>query len=100
MSKRLNPKDRKAEILHAALLVAELKGYSHIQRSDVATAAGVSPARVSQLFNTMVQLRRAVMRHAIKTRHHKIIAQGLAVGDKQALKAPQELKQAAVATML
>lgn len=100
MSKRLDPKLRKEQILAAAMVIAVRKGYMHVQRDDVADLADVSPARVSQLFNTMPQLRRAIMRNAVKTKHLVVIAQGLACRDKQALKAPVEVRKAAAAAMV
>ena len=98
--KRLDPKERKAQVLAAALHVAARDGYTQMQRADIAARAKVSPARVSQLFNTMPQLRRAVMRHAVKVENHKVIAQGLAANDKHAIKAPENVKRAAVEAML
>lgn len=95
MSKRLNPKARKAQILTAAIQVAERKGYMNIQRADVAEQAGVSPALVSHIFTTMPKLRRAVMRYAVRTENCKVVLQGLAVNDSQALKAPHMLRVAA-----
>ena len=99
-TKRLTPKERKAQILNAALVVAERRGYMNIERSDVAKQAGTSEARVSQLFNTMIQLRKAVMRRAVHVENYTIIAQGLTVKDRQALKAPEEVRIAAVAAIL
>jgi len=100
MVKRLDPKDRKALILDAAIKVAERKGYMQMERADIAKQAKVSPARVSQLFETMPQLRRAVMRYAVHTENYTVIVQGLSIKDKQALKAPEEVRIAAVAAIL
>jgi len=48
----------------------------------------------------MKQLKRAVMRAAIVAKVPAIVAQGLAIKDSQALKAPDALKQLAAATLV
>lgn len=100
MTNRLNPKLRKAEILAAALVVAERNGYMQMQRADIAKQANVSPARVSQLFTTMNKLRRAVMRHAVQIECLPVIAQGIVGGNKHTHKVPLKIKKAAMAAML
>ncbi len=88
---------RKENILSVALLLAKDIGYSKITRDGVAEKAGVSMGLVTKYFGTMIQLKKEVMRAAIKQEIPEIIAQGLANGDKRAKKAPQQLKdQAAV----
>lgn len=96
MTKRQLPKDRKASVLNAAIEHAKEIGYLQITREGVAQRAGCSSALVSNYWGTMPQLRRAVMRAAITKREFKIILQGLAVDDPQALKAPIELQKAAL----
>ncbi len=51
---------------------------------------------VSKYFGTMKQLKREIIRAAIKQEIPEIIAQGLANGDKRAAKAPQQLKERAI----
>jgi len=97
--KRLNPADRQVLILDAALRMSRLHGYQKVTRLDIAMAADCSEALVSQYFGTMVQVRRAVIRAAIKQGDLQILAQGLAARDGHAQKAPDELKRAAVATL-
>nr|WP_297388215.1 helix-turn-helix domain-containing protein [uncultured Roseateles sp.] len=99
MSNRLPPKDRKAAILDAALLVAADKGYARMTRDDVAGAAGVSPALVSTYFTTMAQLRRDVMRAAVKREVLPVLAQGLVARDSQALKASDDLRARALGSV-
>ena len=96
---RLNPEDRHALILDAALRMSRHYGYQKVTRADIASAAKCSEALVSQYFGTMVQVRRAVVRASIKQRDLQILAQALAAKDAHALKAPEELKRAAVATL-
>lgn len=99
MSNRLEPKQRSAQILDAAIEVAVKHGYQNIQRKTVADAAGVAESLVSKYFGTMPDLKRDVMRAAIRTRCLAVIAQGLAMKDRHALKAPEELRQQALATL-
>jgi len=62
---RLNPKDRKQQILAAAVAVATEQRTLNVTRLDVSIRAGVSEALVSRYFNTMHQLRRSMVRYAV-----------------------------------
>lgn len=97
---RVNPILRRENILIAAVELARENGYNKITRDDIAERAGVSMGLVTHYFETMVQLRRAVMRHAIQFEIVEIIAQGLANKDDHARKAPEELKKQAVDKLL
>lgn len=94
--KRKNPEARKDEILVAAVELAKEVGYNKMIRDDIAIKAGVSTGLVTHYFETMIQLRRDVMRYAVRNNIPKIIAQGIANQDKHARKAPPELKAKAV----
>lgn len=100
MSKKMKPKDRKMQILEAALHVAERDGYLKMQRSDIALKAGVTDSLVTTYFKTMTNVRRLVMRHAVKNLHYNIIAQGIANKDAHALKASDEIKLAAIKSLV
>jgi len=93
---RTNPKDRKQQILNAAISVARDKNYSTITREDIANRAQVSTGSVARYFGTMCQVRRAIMRAAIQKEILPIIAQGLVGNDKNAEKAPAQLKEKAM----
>lgn len=98
-SKRLDPKVRKAEILAVAVQRASLLGLAGLRRDDVAQAAGVANGLVTRYFNTMTQLRRAVVRAAIHSENLPLIAQALANRDPDAMKAPEELRKRALASL-
>lgn len=66
-------------------------------REGIAKVAGCSDALVSAYFNTMTQMRRAVVRNAIVTQDLPVLAQALVLRDPQAMKAPEELRRAAAA---
>ena len=93
---RADPTLRKDQILNVALDLAKGHGYHKITREAVAYHANVSAGLVSRYFNTMKQLRRAVMRAAIHREIPEIVAQGIANNDDHAKKAPVELKQKAL----
>lgn len=99
LNKRLSPQARKDEILVAAVKCAEEVGLAGIRRDTVAEKAGTSNGLVSRYFNTMTQLRRAVVRYAVHNERLTIIAQALAVRDPEALKASEELKKKALASL-
>ncbi len=96
MSNRLEPKDRKAQLLAVALNQAASHGYQNLKRLSIASEAGVAESLVSKYLGTMPDLKRDVMRAAIRLRRLEIIAQGLALKDRHALKAPEELRIAAL----
>lgn len=98
--KRLHPLDRKPAILRAATTLARQHGYTKVSREAIATAAECSPALVSTYFGTMLKLQRAVMGEAIRVRDLTIIAQGLAQRDARAMRAPEELRRAAVESLM
>lgn len=97
---RLKPADRKKLIIQAALKVSERTGYCHVRRQDVAIEAGVSEGLVSQYLGTMSKLKRTVMRHAVIEKRLAIIAQGLVNKDPHAMKAPLEVREAAIRSIL
>lgn len=97
---RLAPKERNASILDAALRMARLHGYQRITRADIAMAAECSEALVSSYLGTMIAVRRAVIRAAIKQKDLIVLAQALAAKDAHAQKAPENLRRAAVATLV
>jgi len=93
---RLEPKERKALILTAAVTVARTKGFQHMTREAIAAMAGITPALVTHHYTTMTQMRRAVMRAAVQREVLSVIAYGLVTGDRYARKASPELRQKAM----
>jgi hypothetical protein len=91
---------RYTDVLTAAMREAEDHGYTNITRDGVAKRAGRSSACVNQSFDTIANLKTVVMWEAIKTKHLKIIAQGLAQGDEIAKQAPEDLRIAALSSVI
>lgn len=99
LRRRLQPAERHKLIIAAALTLAKRDGFGRLSRAGVAREAGVVPGLVAYHCGTLVQLKRAVMRAAIQQNALEVIAQGLAVGDRVALKAPPEVKANAAALL-
>lgn len=94
----MRPKLRQDDaILAAAAKIAITRGYQRVTRKEVADAIGMSPATINQRWGTMAQFRRDVMRYAIRASPPvlAVIAQGLAMRDPYARKAPKILLQQA-----
>lgn len=98
-NKRLDPKDRTEQLLEVALQLAARHGLATITRNQIAEDAGVAPSLVSARLGTMDDMRRSVMRRAIKTETLPVIAAGLLAKDRYALRAPEDLRQRAIASI-
>jgi len=101
---RMKPADRKAQILEAAITVAVAKGFNNFRLVDIAEQAKCSTGSVIRYWATMVQVRRDVMRAAIKGAEQdsallRIVATGVALGDARCRKLSPELRARAVATL-
>lgn len=94
---RKDPKERKAQILETAVNVCKTKGFHSITREDIAIELQITKALISRYFGTMANLKRDIIRFAIRNEVIPVIAQGLATGDRHAKKAPEDLKQRAAA---
>lgn len=97
--KRMIAQDRKEEVMAAALRLAEQHGYQRITREQIAEAAGVRGPLLHYYFGTMTQFRRELMRRAVLLGNLKVIAQGLAVDDPQAVKADPMVRLAALESL-
>lgn len=90
----------RTHILKACLTLAAKHGYRSITRDQIAAEAGVHPSNVSYHLGTMIELRRTVMREAVRTECLPVIAQGLAAGDKHARKCSAEVQAQAVQSLV
>lgn len=105
---RVEPQVRKEQILAAAITVVRADGYNAMTRLKVANAAGVSTGQVSTIFNTMNQLRRDVIRYAVRELEKGIrdevmldvVACGLVADQSAARAASDAIKKAAVARFM
>lgn len=97
---KLEARERLTQILAAAVKLAQRHGYNRITREAIAAEARVSAALVTYHLGTMPDLRRAVMREAVRAQCLPVIAQGLTARDRHALKAPPELQRKALASAM
>lgn len=95
----LEKRERIAQILRAALKLAPRVGYNRLTREQIATEANVAPTLITHYFGTMVGLRRDIMREAVRVECLPVIAQGIALRDRHAQKAPDDVRQRAIATL-
>lgn len=103
MAAKYTPAEKAArtkQILDGAVAEAIKCGYQNITREAIARRIGVVPGTINIYYETMTQLKRDVMRYAVREGKLPIIAQGLAAGDPHAKKAPQELKERALASLV
>lgn len=92
-AEHLRSKDRIEHLSAAALSAAERYGFAAVTRDRIADHAGVSHALVTNKLGTMTEIRRRVMRAAIQHKSWRVLAEGLAVHDKCALRMPEDLKR-------
>jgi AcrR family transcriptional regulator len=91
--------NRNGIVMDAALAVAkERRSIMAVTRLLVAERAGVSEGTVSNVFPTMEEMRKEIVREGIKRKDAEVVGLGLALGDFNARNAPPELKRAALAT--
>ena len=93
---KLEARARITQILTAALEIAPARGYARLTREDIATRAKVPPSLITYHFGTMPELRRKIMREAVRVKCLPVIAQGIACRDRIALKAPQDVQALAL----
>lgn len=87
-------KQRAAELLAGAVGLAEKQGWHSLTHESIAAAAEVSPSLVKVRLGTIVDVRRAVMREAVKQRLPRVVAEGLCARDRTARRADAALRAA------
>lgn len=94
---RMAPADRKEQLLQVAITLAEKHGYNKINRLMIVKELGgdITDGLVSRYFGQRHSLRQAVLFAGIERGNLTILAQGLALGDSHARKAPADLRKAA-----
>lgn len=94
--RRMQPVDRKAQILNAAVTLSIREGWGTITRDKVAASAGVSAGLVTKYFVSTDELRDCIMRTAIERELLTIIADGLALRNTVAMSAPANMRAQAI----
>lgn len=90
---------RKDHILEEALKLSESEGFAKLSRDKVAELCGIKGSLIHYHFVSMENFKRDIMLLAIKLENLSVIAEGLAIRDVYAKKAPQELKERALAAI-
>lgn len=97
MAARLHPDRRREDILDAATHLARNGNYQTITREKIAKRVKCSEALIS-IYYTMPELKRAVMRAAVKNSDAALIGQGIAVKDPLTRSITPAVRAAAVAS--
>jgi AcrR family transcriptional regulator len=94
---RLNPNDRRPQLLAAALKATQDRGgnYALVTRRDIARLVGVSLGLVSHYLGTTEEIHARILEHAISEGAAEVLVFGLLAGHPVAHGAPEQLKQAA-----
>ena len=99
---RLSAPLRRDQIVEAALVLAASPGctWQSVTRDQIGHVCGITGQAVMWHFSTMAQLRRSIMRAAVRRENLAVIAQGLAAGDAQARKAGRAVQRRALESIL
>jgi AcrR family transcriptional regulator len=89
-------KFKKQTLLNVAINLALTKGYTNVTRDEIAAKSGAAMGTVTNVLGTMAQVRRSIVRHAIRTEMLTIIAQAVIAKDKLIKKVDQDLKNRAM----
>lgn len=93
---RLDPDVRKTQILDATMDLSRAHGYTNVTKQMIADKLGTSTGIVNCHYGTVTQLRRDIVRHAVKTRDITIIGQALVARDRHVADIPPDLRAKAV----
>lgn len=71
----------KQDLLDAAIELAVVNGYRNVSRDQIAAAAGVGQGTITNHLGNIKQIRRAIVRHAVRVGNQTIIAQAAVNSD-------------------
>jgi hypothetical protein len=99
---RLSAPLRRDQIVEVALALSARPGYTwqSVTRDQIGRECCITGQAVMHHFNTIAQLRRSIMRAAVRRENLAVIAQGLAAGDGQARKAGPDLRRRALGSLV
>lgn len=86
----------KSTMLDAAIKLAEEKGYDKVTREEIAKKLNVATGTVHNRLGTMRQLKKEIVRKAMRTGNSTIIVQAIANKDPHIKKLPPEVRKAAL----
>jgi len=74
-------KNRRTQMLDAALVLSEKQGYKNLTREQIGVAAGVTGPLLNHHFEGMEGFRRELVEHAIAQKHWPVITQSIVCGE-------------------
>jgi AcrR family transcriptional regulator len=86
----------KQDILNAASRLAQVKGYRHVTREDVARSVECAESTISYHFGTMVDFHNAIVEYAVANEVLEVVADALAAKNPIAVAASDTLRRKAV----
>lgn len=92
--------DRIEQLLEAAMRVARASGYQQVSVSEIARQAGCTHPLVSHYLGTLASIKRTIMRRAVDKGDLVVLGQGLIARDRFALKAPEHMREQAMAAVM
>ena len=90
----------KQHLTDVAVNLAEIHGYRHVTRDEIARVSGASQGTVTNYLGTMRQIRKLIVRQAIKRDIKSIIAQAITYGEPQTQRIPIEERLKALQSVL
>lgn len=108
MGTRLQPEERRSQILDAAVLICIADGYNSVNQYSVAEKLGVSHTLIYYHFKTTKALKNLTIKSIVSRlkmgfgaeKELRAVADALSSGCKAALNAPTDIKRRAVETLL
>lgn len=91
MTKRKLASDRRDEVLAVALALSVEGCYRNVTRQDIAERIGITPQAIQHHIGTMADLRRDIVRAAVRSECLPVLAQAMAYKDPHVMKAPEDL---------
>ena len=98
--RRYSTAERRRITLEHGLVLAEQHGYGSLTSGQVAERMGVTGSAVRYHFESVDELKQAVLDFAISRRCWPVIAQGLAAKNPAAVGLPDDVKKKAVSSLL
>jgi AcrR family transcriptional regulator len=92
----VNTDRMKASILSTAMQLANLHGFGKVTRNMIADRMEIATGSVSYHWKDMRKLAAAMVERAVETGNLKILGQAIAAKHPVALRAPDDLRKAAV----
>ncbi len=98
--RRMTADKRRDQILDAALEMVSQDGIQNLRRQELTEHLGISKNLINHHFGDMDALREEIVRLAVERRHLRVIGFAIAAGYATALDADDDLKEAALQSLI